>query len=355
MYERSDNTVDLFSLDPTRGSRKRGVFTKEFTNLKDASKPEKMEYIQKLDSVEKDIKDLLDKETKLAKKEQTGAITDEEAIDLEGIGKLFKELYSQQKYWQELIKLATKEDTTEPEAKSFREADRPWIESVCDVNCQYRKWTTYVLDNTVQPSQRFKQNFIETMGVFHQTCEAGRRIFLNIFLSDIIGSSEFIKTLRIFTEVPMDVLSTSVAANGKKRKLNGKTDYTIGFGRNSDVFDITSPNELYLVAIEAKCRLDESDLWQCVAETATLYKSRKDMEKKKCAVWGVLSNAETWQFIHLDEAGKLWRSEKFLLNLREYQDEQVLVIYRMLYYMIKCCFESSPQSSPNLSTSELVV
>jgi hypothetical protein len=83
----------------------------------------------------------------------------------------------------------------------------------------------------------------------------------------------------------MDVLSTSVAANGKKRKLNGKTDYTIGFGRNSDVFDITPPNELHLVAIEAKCRLDESDLWQCVAETATLYKSRKDLKKKKCAVF----------------------------------------------------------------------
>jgi hypothetical protein len=313
-----------------------------------------MEYIQKLDSVEKDIKDLLNKETKLAKKEQTGAITDEEAIDLGGIGKLLKELKDQQKYWQRQIEIANK-DPTEPEAKSFSEADQPWIESVCDVDCAYRKWTTYVLNDTVQPSQRFKQNFIETMGVFHQTCEAGRRIFLNIFLSDIIGSSEFIKTLRIFPEVPMDVLSTSVAANGKKRKLNGKTDYTIGFARDLDTFSITPPNELYLVAIEAKCRLDESDLWQCVAETATLYKSRKDMKKKKCAVWGVLSNAETWQFIHIDEAGKLWRSEKFLLNLREYQDEQVLVIYRMLHYMIKCCFESSPQVSPNVSTSELVV
>ena len=234
-----------------------------------------MEYIQELQSVEQEIMDLLKKKTKLAKKSQAGNITDEEALDLAGIGELLKELKEDKKYWQRQVEIANKEDT-QPEAKSFSEADKEWIESVCDVNCQYRKWTTYVLDNTVQPSERFKQNFIETMAVFHQTCEAGRRIFLNIFLSDIIGSSKFIKTLRIFTEVPMDVLSTSVAANGKKRKLNGKTDYTIGFGRNSDVFDITPPNELHLVAIEAKCRLDESDLWQCVAETATLYKSRKD-------------------------------------------------------------------------------
>jgi hypothetical protein len=236
---------------------------------------------------------------------------------LEGIGELLKELKEDKKNWVDIIKLAIKRDTNEPESKSFSEADEPWIESVCDVNCQYRKWTSYSLDNTVQPSERFKQNFIETMGVFHQLCEAGRRIFLNIFLSDIIGSSEFIKTLRIFTQVPMDVVSTSVVVNGKKRKLNGKTDYTIGFSRNSDVFDITPPNELYLVAIEAKCRLDESDLWQCVAETATLFKSRKDMKKKKCAVWGVLSNAEYWQFIHIDEDGKLWRSDKTFESIRK--------------------------------------
>jgi hypothetical protein len=318
--------------------------------------PQKMDYNrQKLKSVEKEIKDLLKKKTKLAKKEHTGSLTDEEAIDLVGIGELLKELYKQQRNWVDIIKLATKEENVEIESKSFSEADKPWIESVCDVNCQYRKWTLYSLDNTVQPSERFKQNFIETMGVFHQLREAGRRIFLNIFLSDIIGSSEFIKTLRIFTEVPMDVLSTNVVANGKKRKLNGKTDYTIGFARDLDTFDITPPNELYLVAIEAKCRLDESDLWQCVAETATLYKSRKDMKKKKCAVWAVLTNAETWKFIHIDEAGKLWRSGELLLNLREYQDEQVLVIYRMLYYMIKSCFESTPQSSPRVSTSIICV
>jgi hypothetical protein len=108
-------------------------------------------------------------------------LSDKEEAELAGIGELIKELKDQQKYWQRQVEIANKEDTTEPEAKSFSEADRPWIESVCDVNCQYRKWTTYVLDNTVQPSERFKQNFIETMAVFHQTCEAGRRIFLNIF------------------------------------------------------------------------------------------------------------------------------------------------------------------------------
>jgi hypothetical protein len=36
-----------------------------------------------------------------------------------------------------------------------------------------------------------------------------------------------------------------------------------------------------------------SDLLQCVAEAATLYKIRVDARKAKKSVWGIVSNAET--------------------------------------------------------------
>ena len=125
----------------------------------------------------------------------------------------------------------------------------------------------------------------------------------------------------------------SVESKGpKKRKLNRKTDYAVGFGKDIDIFDNTPPCELHLIVIEAKnSSFDVFDLEQCVAETATLYKSRKDARKAKCAVWGVLSNATDWKFIHIDEDGKLWRSKVFLLELRSYNQDQVFFIYRLLY------------------------
>ncbi|KAJ3271402.1 hypothetical protein HDV01_006689 [Terramyces sp. JEL0728] len=132
--------------------------------------------------------------------------------------------------------------------------------------------------------------------------------------------------------------------------LNGKTDYTIGFGKDFDIFDNTPPRELHLIAFEARTEFGEKDLWQCVAETATLYKSRKDANKKKCSVWGVLSNATTWKFIYIDEDGKLWRSNDFLLNIRSYRKDQILPIYQFLYYIVKCCFEAcTPTPTPNPS------
>ncbi|KAI9344294.1 hypothetical protein BDR26DRAFT_1006001 [Obelidium mucronatum] len=60
------------------------------------------------------------------------------------------------------------------------------------------------------------------------------------------------------------------------------------------VTTIAPPQELHLAVVEAKADLTENDYYQCVAETSTLYKSRKDAGKENCNVWGVLSNATDW-------------------------------------------------------------
>ena len=304
------------------------------------------ENYKRLDAVQQKIEDLIKRKSKLKELEGENRLSNKEEAELGGIQELLVVLEKQQKYWQDIVRLALKQDGGEVDSKTFSEADLQWIASVCDVNCRYRKWTQFVLDENVKPSDRFKANFIETQQVFHQLNEAGRRVFLNLFLSDIVGSEPFLNNLRIFTEIPMEVLSTSVVENGKRRRLNGKTDYTIGFGgEDLDIFDITPPNELHLVAVEAKCSLSASDYWQCVAETATLYKSRKDKEKNKLAVWGVCSDATLWEFIHIDQKGLLFRSDKYTLDLRTYDEEKIFPIYRMLYYLVKCCYESSPPTS----------
>jgi hypothetical protein len=80
-------------------------------------------------------------------------------------------------------------------------------------------------------------------------------------------------------------MEASKIVGNKKRKIIGDTDYTIGLGKGYDIFS----KELHLIFIEGKtCWDEDDDDWLCVAETATLYKSRKDAGKAKCSVWGVL-------------------------------------------------------------------
>ncbi len=83
-------------------------------------------------------------------------------------------------------------------------------------------------------------------------------------------------------------MEISETVGNKKRKIAGNTDYTIGLGKGYHIFGKAPPVELHLVAIEAKVDWGQSDYWQCVAETATLYKSRKDAGKRNCTVWSVV-------------------------------------------------------------------
>lgn len=94
-----------------------------------------------------------------------------------------------------------------------------------------------------------------------------------------------------------------------------------------------------MVAIEAKTSIGEPDLWQCVAEAAALYKTRVDAGKADKRVWGIFSNAQVWKFIFIDEKGRLWRSGPFDMDLRSYTDTEVLQVYRIVHYIVKCCYE----------------
>ncbi|KAJ3317422.1 hypothetical protein HDV06_001562 [Boothiomyces sp. JEL0866] len=312
------------------------------------------EYFKRLQSIEEEIKELTSKETKLLKKEQNGTIRDDEEVELEGIHKVLAILQSQQKFWQGEV---SKENTPELTSKSFCEADADWIAEVTGIDTEYRAWTSYTskLDKSIVPAPGFKEKFEDVSEAFHMHTEAGRRIFLNLFLMDIILLPEFKGVLRIFPEIGM-----SVETKGpKKRKLNGKTDYSIGFARNRfgkklDICDKAPPRELHVIALEAKDDFGENDLWQCVAETATLYKLRKDANKERCSVWGVISNAERWRFIYIDEDGKLWRTGDLSLDIRSYKEDQILPVYQFLYYIVKCCLEAcTPTPTPNPSIEKL--
>jgi len=303
--------------------------------------------VQQLAAVEQEIKDLIKKQTRLQKKDQQGTITDEEEIELAGIGVLLEKLEASAKRYFELIKLAMKDEP--PEAMTFKDADEEWTQSVTGVDTSPRRWTSFVIDETIQPRPGFQTAFEEICKGVHQFTEAGRRFFLNLFLLDIIHRPEFEGTLRLFPELELSVTETNGA---KKRKLNGRTDYTIGFGKGKDILSKAIPREVHLVAVEAKTSIGISDLLQCVAEAATLYKIRVDARKAKKSVWGILSNAETWRFIFIDEAGLLWKSDTLFMPLDCYDESKVFQVYRMVHYIVKCCHEAC---TPPPSTASSVV
>jgi hypothetical protein len=220
------------------------------------------------------------------------------------------DLKAKEKYWQDLI-LAIAKGDQELESKSFGEADAEWISSITGINTQRRRWDI-VFDESVEPSEAFKDQFIRICFPFGE----------GSWTSD---------------ELEMSIIKL---VGNKRRKLGGKHDYTVGFGKDLAFGEKTTPKELHLVAIEAKRKWGQENIWKCVAEAATLYRSRKDAGKEKCSVWGILANAKNWMFIYIDEDGLLWRSDEFIINLPDYRENEVLLIYRIMYDIVKKSFDA---------------
>jgi hypothetical protein len=292
---------------------------------------------QKIVDFNQEIKDIIEEKIRLQKKEKLGCLSDEEKIKLDGILELFTGFRTDAESHCSYISLVMENE--EPKSKSFSEADGEWIQKVTGVNMKYRKWTDYVIDETILPGPEFKTDFEKVSKAFHQQYETGRRIYLNLFLSDIILRPEFEETLRIFPNVEV----TAVQTNGPiKHKLTGKTDYAIGFAKEKQMFDKFFPREVHLVAAQAKEDESVGDDWkQCVAQAASVHKNRVDACKINTSVWGILSNATTWRFFFIDERSYLWQSDVFILDLRSYEESKVLHIYRLVHYIIKRCYEAT--------------
>ena len=230
--------------------------------------------VTRLAAVENEIKQLVIEKTRLQGKERQGIITDDEEIVLAGLVELLSDARASAKRYESIMKIAIKDEPIE--TKSFSDADRKWIQEVTGVDTSYRRWTDFTVDVNVVPRPGFQTKFEEVAKAFHQLKEAGRRVFLNLFLSDIILRPEFEESLRIFPELEVSVAESRGA---KKRVLSGRTDYTVGFSKGTNIFDNTIPREVHLVAVEAKTNIGEQDLWRCVAEAASLYKTHLDAGK----------------------------------------------------------------------------
>jgi hypothetical protein len=222
--------------------------------------------------------------------------------------------------------------------------DQGFIEKVTATKLSLIDWIVPE-DTSVVPSDVLRQIFQKIGNVVSIYKEAGRRFFLNEFLVDIVSREQFRNALGIHPEYEFSVRAFSDA--GEQSQLSGVADYAIGRSeRTSRLSGKDPPKEIHLIVAEAKRDWPNESFWQCVAQTAALYKARKDAGKKACNVWGILSNAELWRFVHIDETGQLHATKPLYLNLGAYNECEVLKIYRHIYHIVNAAFNASPPPSP---------
>jgi len=107
------------------------------------------------------------------------------------------------------------------------------------------------------------------------------------------------------------------------------------------------PKDSRLIVFEAKKDWPNDSHWQCIAEAATLCKTRKDNDKKNPRVWGILSNGSLFQFIHIDNDGQLYISTEYVSGIPAMcTRDSILKIYRIIHQITNLAYESSPTTTP---------
>jgi hypothetical protein len=233
-------------------------------------------------------------------------------------------------------------------SKTFRKADKEIIVKVTGIDVADgttpRFWNIEAgVDTGVVPSAMFAELFEKNSSTFHMRTEAGRRTVLDLFLRDIVHREEFRRGLRIFPEMEFEVQSVNESA--EPMKLSGIADYTIGHHANKGLFEPEPDKELHLVAVEAKRDWAEDSYWQYVAQVAALYKSRKDVGKEICRVWGIISNATHWKFVSINDQGLLSESKEYVISLHTCNDDTI-TLYRIIHHLVTLCFNASPPPTP---------
>lgn len=285
--------------------------------------------------VQQEITVALQKRMRLRIRGLTGRLDEVELEELRGIESELAQLIEDRKYWEREVRRQIASNT-----QNSREASFQWIESVTGIEYKLRPWNSLLsaIDVFIQPSRVFRKKFEDASKAFHLSKEAGRRVFINAFLSDVVLRREFGGSLRVFPEV--SILVQSEGPEG--RFLRGIADFTVGICKDLDSCGPVPPGEAHLVSVESRKggRLGTKSLRQCVAQAAALYELGKKAGKPDCSVRAILTNASEWIFIRIDARGHLWRSKQFEMDIRTFKERQVLQIYQVVYHLVKSGWDS---------------
>jgi hypothetical protein len=219
---------------------------------------------------------------------------------------------------------------------TYGKATMKFISETTGIKDDDQVWENIPIDATVEPSQEFVELFKKNCSVFEFGAEASRRTIIDLFLREVV--SQF-PHFNIICEYHMTLVNEA-----KKRRLNGKCDYTICHRGHR--------NLPHLVAIEAKVTNKET-LLQCIGECASIHYRRKLATMKNLCVYGIHSTGSFWKFVFIDENGSLFVSKEYQLNPEHYVKEGFDMIYRLVYYVVEKSHINSPRTTPAGSSASI--
>jgi len=232
---------------------------------------------------------------------------------------------------------------TELYSRTFKTADSAWIKRVTGLNMNTHSWSSFTqqLDKSIIPPLNFKNKFIkEVSRLSKRSAFQFARHVIGIFLLVIYQLPRFNNELSLIENQRISVQSE----DSTPLKMSGLIQMTLDLNE--------TPLRVNFMAAE---KMDDADLWKCIAGTSALHNILVDeSDDGAMSTWGVLTDGHQWRFIRIgtgksyhdlredvDDHGALWCSEIFNLDPFVHDHEKVCFMYRALFYIVKCSYDFS--------------
>ncbi|KAI8893338.1 hypothetical protein BC833DRAFT_608690 [Globomyces pollinis-pini] len=228
------------------------------------------------------------------------------------------------------IRLAVEEQAQEEMVSmTYGKASMPFISEATGIEDNHHSWENIPVDTTVEVSSEFVELFKKNYSVFEFWGKASRKILIEMFLREVVA--QFPDFIIVYDN------HMTLVNEAKKRRLNGKCDYTICHRGLR--------NLPHLVVITAEVTNQETML-QCIGECASIYYCKKEAGMSNPKVYGIHSTGSVWKFIFIDGNGSFFISQEYYLNPENYVKEEFDLIYRLVYYVVEQTHINNPRLTP---------
>ncbi|KAI3655592.1 hypothetical protein MP638_006865, partial [Amoeboaphelidium occidentale] len=218
---------------------------------------------------------------------------------------------------------------------AFESAEWDDIINFAKVSPSERLWNIKV-DTSVEPSNIFKDTYYRLGRNLEFFTEGECRAVINTIIFDVVDQfPDLMLTLERFF---------SVSNADGTHELHGILDYGVFQRKNRYI--------PHLVLVEAK-ESAKVDIVQCIARCAAIHQHQKTTSTdRKHHAFGIYTDGLQWIFMHIDQYGHYYRTPPFPLRLSHY-DQQVLHLYRMVYYVFNLVHEQNSKMTSAQFIGEL--
>jgi hypothetical protein len=201
------------------------------------------------------------------------------------------------------------------------------ISLVTGIQPTWAPWLLLNFDTRIHPSPEFCCQFARIL----RGNEGQGRIAqdtLELLLQDVLLLKDFDNAMGLYEKVPITVDKRTTTSH---TRLYGVVEYVVARRKTVEI--------PHIVATPVKTMWNKEHHLQAFAKMSALHTLHRRKESPQCNVWGIITDGHSWQLLHIDHTGKLWKTLDMRIGADLINFGTIRVLYQLVHGIVASAFQ----------------